>query len=34
MQFLLIAYDGNDPNALQRRLNVREDHLTKISMLK
>jgi len=34
MQFLLIAYDGNDPNALQRRLNVREDHLNKISMLK
>jgi uncharacterized protein len=34
MQFLLIAYDGNDPKALQRRMNVREDHLNGISVLK
>jgi hypothetical protein len=34
MQFLLLAYDGNDPEALQRRLNVREEHLKKISRLK
>jgi uncharacterized protein YciI len=34
MQFLLIAYDGTDPEALQRRLNVREGHLEKIGRLK
>lgn len=34
MQFLLLAYDGNDPEALQRRLNVRDEHLKKISGLK
>lgn len=34
MQFLLIAYDGTDPEALQRRLNVREEHLQKVSRLK
>lgn len=34
MQFLLIAYDGKDPDALLRRMNVREDHLMKISGLK
>lgn len=34
MQFLLIAYDGTDPEALQRRLNVRENHLEKIGLLK
>lgn len=34
MQFLLIAYDGTDPDALQRRLKVREEHLRKISKLK
>jgi len=34
MQFLLIAYDGTDPEALHRRLNVREGHLEKISRLK
>jgi uncharacterized protein len=34
MQFLLLAYDGNDPEALQRRLKVREEHLKKISGLK
>jgi uncharacterized protein YciI len=30
----MLAYDGNDPEALQRRLNVREEHLKKISRLK
>ena len=34
MQFLLIAYDGTDPEALQRRLDVREEHLQKINRLK
>jgi uncharacterized protein len=34
MQFLLIAYDGTDPEAVQRRLKVREDHLGKIEYLK
>lgn len=31
MQFLLIAYDGTDPEAPHRRSNVREGHLEKIS---
>jgi uncharacterized protein len=34
MQFLLLAYDGTDPDALQRRLKVREEHLRKIDILK
>ena len=34
MQFLLLAYDGTDPEALQRRLKVRDQHLRKISGLK
>lgn len=34
MQFLLIAYDGTDPEALNRRLKVREEHLEKIGRLK
>ena len=34
MQFLLIAYDGTDPEALPRRMSVREDHLKGISILK
>ena len=34
MQFLLLAYDGNDSAALERRLKVRENHLNKISRLK
>ena len=28
MQFLVLGYDGTDPEALARRLAVREDHLT------
>jgi uncharacterized protein len=34
MQFLLVAFDGTDAEALERRLKVREDHLQKISVLK
>jgi uncharacterized protein len=34
MQFLLIAYDGTDPGALQRRMKVREEHFNKIGQLK
>ena len=34
MQFLLLAYDGTDPQAPQRRLRVREEHLKKIGLLK
>jgi uncharacterized protein len=34
MQFLLIAYDGTDIDALERRLKVREEHLEKIGKLK
>jgi len=34
MQFLLVAFDGTDAEALDRRLKVREDHLQKISVLK
>lgn len=34
MQFLLVAFDGTDPGALERRMKVRENHLHKISLLK
>jgi uncharacterized protein len=34
MQFLLVAFDGTDSKALDRRLKVREEHLNKISLLK
>jgi len=34
MQFLLIAYDGSDPGALDRRMKVRPEHLEKIADLK
>ena len=34
MQFLLVAFDGTDDEALNRRLKVREEHLKKISVLK
>ena len=34
MQFLLIAYDGTDPGALDRRMKVRGEHLEKIEILK
>jgi uncharacterized protein YciI len=34
MQYLLVAFDGKDPDALTRRLNVRTEHLEKVSILK
>jgi len=34
MQFLLVAYDGTDPRAIERRLKVRPEHLEKIAVLK
>ncbi|HBE42152.1 MAG TPA: hypothetical protein DDW27_13265 [Bacteroidales bacterium] len=34
MQFLLIAYDGTDSEALQRRMNCRAEHLEKIATVK
>lgn len=34
MQFLLVALDGIDDKALERRLKVREEHLKKINVLK
>jgi uncharacterized protein len=34
MQFLLLAFDGTDSGATDRRLNVREEHLRKIAALK
>lgn len=34
MQFLLIAYDGTDEKALERRMKVREEHLRRIAILK
>ena len=34
MQFILIAYDGTDPGAMERRMKVREEHLAKVGVLK
>lgn len=34
MQFLLVAYDGTDEWAQERRLKVRTEHLRKIEILK
>ena len=34
MQFILLAYDGTDTQALERRMKVREEHLGKIDILK
>ncbi len=34
MEFLLIAYDGNDAEALNRRMKVRENHLANVDALK
>ncbi|MBN2666112.1 MAG: hypothetical protein JXR67_06345 [Bacteroidales bacterium] len=34
MQFLLVAYDGTDQGALERRMKVRQEHLEKIALLK
>jgi uncharacterized protein YciI len=34
MQFLLVAYDGTDAGALDRRMKSRPEHLEKISLVK
>jgi uncharacterized protein len=34
MQFLLLAFDGTDSDALERRMKVRKDHLNKTVVLK
>ncbi len=34
MQFLLIAFDGTDPEAINRRMKVRPEHLERIAVLK
>jgi uncharacterized protein len=34
MQFLLVAFDGTDEGALDRRMKVREEHLYKIAIFK
>lgn len=34
MQFILIAYDGIDEGALERRMKVRTEHLEKITNVK
>lgn len=34
MQFLLVALDGTDPGAFERRMKVRPEHLEKIAVLK
>ncbi|MCJ7449961.1 MAG: YciI family protein [Bacteroidales bacterium] len=34
MQFILIAYDGTEPGALDRRMRSRPEHLEKISNVK
>ncbi|MCU0377450.1 MAG: YciI family protein [Bacteroidales bacterium] len=34
MQFLLIAYDGTDDDASARRMNVRQEHLDKVALMK
>jgi uncharacterized protein YciI len=34
MQFLLVAFDGTDPQALERRMKARPEHLEKVAVLK
>ncbi len=34
MQFLLIAFDGTDPEAINRRMKARPGHLERIAVLK
>ena len=34
MQFILIAYDGTDAGALDRRMKSRQEHLEKIALVK
>jgi uncharacterized protein YciI len=34
MQYLLVAYDSSDPNANDRRMKCRPEHLEKIAIIK
>lgn len=34
MQFLLVAFDGTDPGALERRMKARPEHLENVAALK
>lgn len=34
MQFLLVAFDGTDPGALERRMKARPSHLENVARLK
>jgi hypothetical protein len=34
MQYLLVAYDGTDAGAMERRLKVRPEHLSRTGLLK
>jgi uncharacterized protein YciI len=34
MQFLLVAFDGTDSGALERRMKARPEHLEKVAVLK
>jgi uncharacterized protein YciI len=34
MQFLLVAFDGNDPEALERRMKARPRHLENVALMK
>ena len=34
MQFLLVSYDGTDPEAHERRMKARPEHLEKVALLK
>ena len=34
MQFLLVAFDGTDPEALERRMKARPGHLENVAVLK
>jgi uncharacterized protein YciI len=34
MQFVLVAWDDTDEGALERRMKVREEHLSKIDLMK
>ena len=34
MQFLIVAYDGKDEGAMERRMKARPEHLEKVALLK
>jgi uncharacterized protein YciI len=34
MQFLIVAFDGTDPDALERRMKTRPGHLENVAVLK